>query len=277
MEVQRKLLQRKCQQKFQQSNKTTSKIVGVKHLKKYRYDENIFKNKIFCGGCRTAMIRVNVETFVNTNTLIYKGFSCGLHRNCISKCSHKETIEEDVLCNMVNRIVVVQAKLYQGILSSIRRNGEDNFNKERALITADRKAIISTIKKYEETKLAILEEYHQGKIDKSQVMMRRSEIQNLIIQWEERDKLLERQLLQVERLAKTYVDLMYAWLRDTEYPKITKEVVALFVERIDVYSKKRVVIKLKHIDYVKTIIEFVCEGGESNGSISNIFEVVERG
>lgn len=277
MEVQRKLLQRKCQQKFQQSNKTTSKIVGVKHLKKYRYDENIFKNKIFCGECRTAMIRVNVETFVNTNTLIYKGFFCGLHRNCISKCSHKETIEEDVLCNMVNRIVVVQAKLYQGILSLIRRNGEDNLNKERALITADRKAIISTIKKYEETKLAILEEYHQGKIDKSQVMMRRREIQNLVIQWEERDKLLERQLLQVERLAKTYVDLMFAWLRDTEYPKITKEVVALFVERIDVYSKKRVVIKLKHIDYVKTIIGFVCEGGESNGSISNIFEVVERG
>lgn len=202
------------------------------------------------------MIRVNVETFANTNTLNYKGFSCGLHRNCLSKCSHKETVAEDVLCNLVNRIVVVQAKLYQGILSLIRRKGEDIFNKERDLIAADRKAIISTMKKHEEARLAVLEEYHQGKIDKSQVMMRRSEIQNLITEWEERDKLLEKQLLQVESLEKAYVDLMYAWFKDAQYPKITKEVVALFVERIDVYSNKRVVLKLQHIDYVMAIIAF---------------------
>ena len=257
MEVQRKFLQRKYQQsKFQQNNKTPKKIVDPKHRKKYCYDENIFKNKIFCGECRTAMIRVNVETFANTNTLNYKGFSCGLHRNCLSKCSHKETIAEDVLCNLVNRIAVVQAKLYQGILSLIRRKGEDIFNKERDLIAADRKAIISTMKKHEEARLAVLEEYHQGKIDKSQVMMRRSEIQNLITEWEERDKLLEKQLLQVESLEKAYVNLMYAWFKDAQYPKITKEVVALFVERIDVYSNKRVVLKLQHIDYVMAIIAF---------------------
>ena len=247
---------------------------------RYSYDVNIFKNKIFCGECKTAMTRVNVEKYINKETFIYKGFSCGLHRNSINKCSHKEIIEEDVLCNLVNRIVVDQANLYKGIRSLIRRKGEDVFNNIQILINLDRKDIISAIKKYEEKRFDALEEYHQGKIDKSQVMMRRSEMQNLIIQCNERDELLDERLLKVEGLEKAYGNLMNPWLCYIQNPKITKEVVGLFVGRVDVYSQKRVVIQINHIDYVKRIIEFACfadKGGGNNGSNSNIPEVVKRG
>lgn len=219
--------------------------------RKYSYDENIFKNKIFCGECKAAMTRVNVDKLINKDTFIYKGFSCGLHRNTISRCSHKEVIEEDVLCSLINRVVVDQINLYKGIHSIIRRNGEDIFNNERILINLDRKNIRSAIKKYEERRFDALEEYHGGILDKSQVLRIRSEIQDLIIQCNERDKVLQERLLQIEKLEKAYGRLMKAWLCYTQNPKITKEVVGLFVERIDVYSQKRVVIKLNHV--VKTL------------------------
>lgn len=254
MQVQEKLMQSEnMQRKSMKSKSIQSKSRGDRNLsgptcyKKYSYDENIFRNKIFCGECKAAMIRVNVEKSVKEDTCIYKGFSCGLHRNSISKCSHREIIEEDVLCNLVNRIVVDQANLYKGIRSLIRRNGEDIFNKERVLITADRKAIISKIKKYEEARFDALEEYHQGKIDKYQVMTRRDEIQNLIRQCNEQNKLFEERLLKLEGLENSYGNLMGAWLRYTENPKITKEVIRLFVKRIEVYSQKRIEIKLNRI------------------------------
>ncbi len=255
MQVQEKLMQSENMQRkstnsksIQRISRTSRNISGPTCYKKYSYDENIFKNKIFCGKCKMAMIRVNVKKSDNKETCTYKGFSCRLHRNSISKCSHREIIEEDVLYNLVNRIVVDQANLYKGIRSLIRRNGEDIFNKERVLINSDRKAIISRIKKYEETKLYALEEYHQGKIDKYHVMRRRGEIQNLIRQCNEQNKLLEERLVKIDGLENSYGSLMDAWLRYTQNPKIAKEIIRLFVKRIEVYSQKRIVIKLNHID-----------------------------
>lgn len=281
-QVQSKFIQGKSIQSksIHSKSRESRKVDAPTSQRKYSYGENIFKNKIFCGECKAIMTRVNVEKSVNKETFIYKGFSCGLHRNFINKCTHKEIIEEDVLCNLINRIVVDQANLYKGILSLIRRNGEDVFNNDRILINSDRKDIIATIKKYEEKRFDALEEYHQGKINKSQVIMRRCEIQNLIIKCNEREGLLEERLLKVGELENTYGDLMNSWLRYTQNPKITKEVIGLFVERIEVHSQKRVVIKLNHIDYVKRIIEFACladKGGGNNGSNSNIPEVIKRG
>lgn len=247
LQVQRKL----TQNKFKESkSKASNKTDGFTCYKKYSYDENIFKKKIFCGECKAKMTRVNIEISSNKETFIYKGFSCGLHRNSISKCGHREIIEEDVLCSLVNRIVVEQANLYNGLQSLIKRCGEDIFNKERFLIKADRNVITSRITEYEESRFDILEEYHQGKIDKSQVIMRRSELQNLIEQCNEQDRLLEKRLLKVDRLEIAYGRLMNDWLDYIQNPKITKEIITLFVERIDVYSPKRVVIKFNHIDYV---------------------------
>lgn len=255
MQVQEKLMQSETMQRKSmksisiQSKSRASRNTRVPtSCKKYSYDDNIFKKKIFCGECKAAMIRVNVERTVNKDACIYKGFSCGLHRISISKCSHREIIEEDVLCNLVNRIIVDQANLYKGIRSLIRRNGEDIFNKERVLINSHRKVIIARIKKYEETRLAALEEYHQGKIDKYQVMKGRDEIQNLIRQCNEQNKLLEERLLKVDGLENSYGSLMEAWLRYIQNPEITKEVIGLFVKRIDVYSHKRIEIKLNYVD-----------------------------
>lgn len=272
MQVQRRVLQT--------NSKVSRKTSGSTCSKRYRYDENIFKNKIFCGACSTAMNRIHVESTANKDTFIHKGFSCGLHRRCISKCGHKEIIGEEVLCNLINRIIVEQTKLYKEICLLIRKRGEEIFNKERVSVIADRNVIISDIRKHEMAKIDALEEYHQGKINKLQVMMKRSEIQNLIKQCKERDKLLEERLLEVNRLENEYNRMMNEWLRYTQNPKITKEVIGLFVKRIDVYPQKRVVIKLKQIDYVKESIQFACDackGGENIGCFSNIFEAVKRG
>lgn len=90
------------------------------------HEQNIFHNKIFCGECKAAMIRISEDWSTKTGKVVHKGYVCGMHRAISERCCAK-FIEEKLLCDIIYAAVQKQLSFITQATQLIDNNVNGSF------------------------------------------------------------------------------------------------------------------------------------------------------
>lgn len=235
------------------------KLEGVKkEFKEYRedsesmkkeilFEKNIFSGKLFCGDCKCNMTRIVGYRTVERELERFKAFQCTTHRKFPESCSSKN-IGEKELCEAVYKSIRQHISLLKGAKKQIRQNVYLAFEGTFQLIEKEKNRIQNSVVILEQEYMEKYMQYTVGDLAGECFQVFRSEYIEKKTSLENQMKelvLSEKQSRKQRREQKKMFDI---WEQFYNEKKLTEYMVESCVERVEVFSGKRLSIRLRYQD-----------------------------
>lgn len=221
--------------------------------------DNIFANILVCGDCKGKMIRVGAYHSVNGEKVRHKIFKCNTHRTRMDMCDSK-FIEEKVLCDIIFETVKKQILLMSNVKKMIESNSRYSFELKCMEIQGNLSKIENAITLLMNQYMATYSNYCDNEISTDMFEQYRKQFNLEKSRLEQEKKLLEMEEKKVQKAQKAFQKLVKSWLQNGKSKQLTANMVASFVDHIEVYQNKRIEITLKYGDCFREVEKYLKKG-----------------
>lgn len=218
------------------------------------FETNLFYGKIFCGDCRTNMIRINAYKLKHGIKSKYKNYVCSAHRTMFQLCDTK-SISEKMLCDIVLNTIKTQLKLIKKLDTIIKNDIAVFFDEILHNIEKNRRELKNTLILLEQEYINHYSAFTFNKIEPSS-------FQNFRNTYSERRQYLTKELENL-KIDKQYIlkcqkhmkKLLKLWIEynNIEDIKLTESIIDIFVKDIFVYANNKIEITLNYMDNFKRL------------------------
>ncbi len=223
-------------------------------------DVPIFEGTLFCGDCGSKMGRVVMPFYKEGERHYKRGYVCSAHRKYKNVCNLKP-IDECLLANMVIDSVKKQIILLKDFKKSIGHNSKISFAEKLKKLNSEKSRFINASVQAKDTYMKMHEKFVMGDIEREEFFnARRLYLQSQ--KYTEKEKsTIERQIKKIHKAEASLRRLVLQWLKYdiNETLRLDKEIVTIFVKRIDIYSNNRIEITWRYTDEFEEILAYVKE------------------
>ena len=242
------------------NNKHTSYYEKLGKYNKISSKENIFKGKIFCGDCKTPLIRYKTakENYKKANY----SFICPMHSKMPQKCDFIK-ISETILKQVVSESIGMQISSLIDFEKSLKAAKKlPEVQKKRKIITEILSDTYANLSYLKESRIKLVSDYAKDIVCDDDYELLKSEYDNNI---NAELKKIEATLRKRDNYEKVFDKSIWIknLLKHQGFKKLTAEIIGVFIESITVYSNMEINIKWTFSDeYIKTVqLLEVCNEG----------------
>jgi len=207
--------------------------------------EYILKGKIFCGDCKSALVRKHLKT----GTDQYR-FTCEVHeRN--GKCSRKYFSETDLLCVLeavINNRIAVMSDPKLWLSKQKRRHSEviDAIDEEITVIQQG-------IKRLNDRKASLYQDWKMGILEKEEYLFMKEHSHTSILEKEEQEKLLQKKKQEFIFKYTEENPALKSTSLITAKELLMREIIELLIDKIEIYEHGRIKVYFRYQDEFDSI------------------------
>lgn len=225
------------------------------------FEKNVFLGKLFCGDCKSNMVRTVSYHMIDGKKCRYKIFKCATHRNIGSICDSK-CIEERKLCEILYEAVRKQLNLLKNIKKIVESNVRISFEHNLNMIEKEKIRLENSRVLLEQEYMACYDSYQSDDSKVNKFLKVREKYLTEMQYIQDAKAALEKKYSSINKCQKALIKVVKEWLSYDNCKQLTEDMVDIFIERIELYADKKLEITLRYQDCFALFENYLQEEGK---------------
>lgn len=210
-------------------------------------ESDVFHGKIFCGSCKSNMVRTGVYPKADRKRQPYKVYRCCRNR-ALPDCCDTRFIEEKELCDILYMSIQKQISLIKGFKIFLERENKTSFESRLKNILQEKEKLNNRKLLAEREYMRVYSQYVSGELGLAEFQKFRGTYQENKELDRHHQEDLEKEEKRIKKSRSALKKLMEEWLKFDKLSNLTKDMIEICVKRIEVFQNKRIEIIFQHQD-----------------------------
>lgn len=223
------------------------------------FEKNVFQGKIFCGNCKANMVKVGAYRSVDGKEEKYKVFKCSTHRNMSVLCDTR-FIEEKVLCEILYDMICKQLCIIKELKKVIDKDVRYSFENKLQCIKHEEQRIGNDKVLLEQEYMQMYSDYTTKNITVDVFQKFRKMYLQKVKFYKNQIEELKRKKKEVNKCKFALKKLVKDWIEFGNEEQVTECMIETCVDRIEIFTGKRIEVKLRYQDCFYLLEKWIKEG-----------------